>query len=85
MCRSCHNGNRGISKQGFELVKRLNPGIGYKLFVSMMNVWQHEIKEIMGGMGINSIEALKGNCLMLRSVDLNEKKLEILEIKHAGE
>ena len=33
-------------------------------------------------MGINSIEALKGNRLMLRGVGLNEKELEILGIKH---
>jgi glutamate synthase domain-containing protein 2 len=67
-----------------ELVKRLNPEIGYKRLVNLMTAWQHEIKEMMGGMGINSIEALKGNRLMLRGVGLNEKELEILGIKHAG-
>ena len=35
--------------------------------------------------GINSIEALRGNRLMLRGVGLNEKELEILGVKHAGE
>ena len=50
-----------------------------------MTAWQHEIKELMGGMGINSIEALKGNRLMLRGVGLTEKELEILGILHAGE
>ena len=45
----------------------------------------HEIKELMGGMGINSIEALRGNRLMLRGVGLNAKELEILGIHHAGE
>lgn len=39
----------------------------------------------MGGMGINSIEALRGNRLMLRGVGLTEKELAILGIKHAGE
>ena len=43
------------------------------------------LKEMMGGMGINSIEALKGNRLMLRGVGLNEKELEILGIMHAGD
>ena len=33
----------------------------------------------------NSIEALRGNRLMLRGVGLNEKELEILGISHAGE
>ena len=33
-------------------------------------------------MGINSIEALKGNRLMLRGVGMTEKELEILGISH---
>lgn len=87
LCRSCHAGkcNWGIATQVPELVKRLNPEIGYKRLVNLMTAWQHEIKEMMGGMGINSIESLKGNRLMLRGVGLNEKELEILGIKHAGE
>ena len=44
-----------------------------------------EIQEMMGGMGINSIEALRGNRLMLRGVGLNETELRILGISHAGE
>jgi glutamate synthase domain-containing protein 2 len=87
LCRSCHAGkcNWGIATQVPEFVKRLNPEIGYKRLVNLMIAWQHEIKEMMGGMGINSIESLKGNRLMLRGVGLNDKELEILGIKHAGE
>ena len=87
LCRSCHAGkcNWGIATQAPELVKRLDPDIGYKRLVNLMTAWKHEIKEMMGGMGINSIEALKGNRLMLRGIGLNEKELAILGIKHAGE
>jgi len=87
LCRSCHKGrcNWGIATQVPELVKRLNPDIGYKRLVNLVTAWDHEIKEMMGLMGINSIESLKGNRLMLRGVGLNEKELEILGIKHAGE
>jgi glutamate synthase domain-containing protein 2 len=87
LCRSCGTGkcNWGIATQRPELVKRLNPDVGYKRLVNLVKAWQHEIKEMMGGMGINSIEALKGNRLMLRGVGLNEKELAILGIKHAGE
>jgi glutamate synthase domain-containing protein 2 len=87
LCRSCHGGkcNWGIATQVPELTKRLNPDIGYKRLVNLLKAWQHEIMEMMGGMGINSIESLKGNRLMLRGVGLNEKELEILGIKHAGE
>ena len=41
--------------------------------------------EMMGGMGINSIEALIGNRQMLRGVGMTSKELEILGIAHAGE
>ena len=53
--------------------------------MNLVTAWNHEIKEMMGGMGINSIEALRGNRLMLRGVGLTEKELAILGIKHAGE
>mgnify|MGYP000256199644 FL=1 len=87
LCGSCHTGkcNWGIATQVPELVKRLNPDIGYKRLVNLLTAWQHEIKEMMGGMGINSIESLKGNRLMLRGVGLTDKELEILGIKYAGE
>lgn len=87
LCRSCHSGkcNWGIATQRPELVKRLNPDIGTARLVNLVNAWSAEIKEMMGGMGINSIEALKGNRLMLRGIGLNETELRILGIKHAGE
>ncbi|SDB20067.1 Glutamate synthase domain-containing protein 2 [Ruminococcaceae bacterium FB2012] len=87
LCRTCQSGkcNWGIATQDPELVKRLNPDIGYKRLVNLMDAWRHEIKELMGGMGINSIESLRGNRLMLRGVGLTAKELEILGISHAGE
>ncbi|MCI9272904.1 MAG: 4Fe-4S dicluster domain-containing protein [Clostridiales bacterium] len=87
LCRSCQQGrcNWGIATQRPDLVKRLNPNVGSERLVNLITAWEHEIKEMMGGMGINSIEALRGNRLMLRGVGLNEKELQILGIKHAGE
>jgi len=87
LCRTCQSGkcNWGIATQRPDLVKRLNPDIGSERLVNLMTAWRHEIMEIMGGMGINSIEALRGNRLMLRGVGLNEKELQILGIAHAGE
>ncbi|MDR2772080.1 MAG: FMN-binding glutamate synthase family protein, partial [Elusimicrobiota bacterium] len=74
-----------IATQVPELVRRLNPDIMYKRLVNLVSAWNHEIQEILGGMGINAIDSLRGNKLMLRGVDLNTKELEILGIKHAGE
>lgn len=87
LCRSCHNGkcNWGIATQRPDLVKRLDPNIGYKRLVNLITAWNHEIKEMMGGMGLNSIEALRGNRLMLRGVGLNSEELKVLGIRHAGE
>lgn len=87
LCRSCHTGkcNWGIATQTPELVKRLDPTEGARRLVNLVTAWNREIKEMMGGMGINSIEALKGNRLMLRAIGVTEKELEILGVKHAGE
>ena len=87
LCRTCQAGkcNWGIATQVPELVARLNPDEASQRLIHLLTAWNHEIKELMGGMGINSIEALRGNRLMLRGVGLNEKELEILGIAHAGE
>ncbi|MBQ7173491.1 MAG: 4Fe-4S binding protein [Clostridia bacterium] len=87
LCRTCQSGkcNWGIATQRPDLVKRLNPDIGSERLCNLMHAWRHEIMEIMGGMGINSIEALRGNRLMLRGVGLNETELGILGVSHAGE
>jgi len=87
LCRSCQTGRCcwGIATQRPELVKRLDPEEAAARLVNLVTAWKHEIKEMMGGMGINSIEALRGNRVMLRGIHLNEKELEILGIAHAGE
>lgn len=87
LCHTCQTGRCawGIATQDPGLVKRLEPDMAASRLVNLMTAWQHEIKELMGGMGINSVEALKGNRLMLRGVGLTEKELDILGVKHAGE
>ena len=68
-----------------EELKRLDPDEGAERLINLMTAWKREIMEMMGGMGINSIEALRGNRLMLRAVGLTEKELSILGVAHAGE
>jgi glutamate synthase domain-containing protein 2 len=87
VCRACGQGkcNWGIATQRSELTKRLNPEIGAERLINLVHGWNHEIQELMGGMGINSLDSLRGNRLMLRGVGLNEKELEILGVKYAGE
>ena len=87
LCRSCQTGRCcwGIATQRPDLVKRLNPQQSAERLVNLVTAWKHEIKEMMGGMGINSIEALRGNRVMLRGIHLTDKELEILGVAHAGE
>ena len=87
ICASCHTGRCawGLATQDPELTRRLDPEKGAERLVNLVNAWTREIKEMMGGMGINSIEALRGNRRALRGVDLNVKELEILGIGYAGE
>ena len=40
---------------------------------------------MMGGMGINAIESLRGNRLALRGVALNSHELKTLGIRLAGD
>ena len=87
LCRTCQTGrcSWGIATQDPELVKRLDIESGSRRLVNLLTAWKHEIKEMMGGMGINSIEALRGNRLMLRGIGMTDRELAILGISHAGE
>lgn len=87
MCQKCFTGkcNWGIATQDPRLTRRLNPEIGAQRAANLIRAWKHEIKEMLGGMGINAIESLRGNRLMLRGIGLNEKELNILGIKAVGE
>lgn len=87
LCGTCQSGrcNWGIATQQPQLVARLDPEEGCQRLINLLTAWNHELKEMMGGMGINSIEALRGNRLMLRGIGLSQKELDILGVKHAGE
>lgn len=86
-CGDCASGrcNWGIATQRADLVARLNPEATAERVVNLVSGWNREIQEMMGGMGINAIDSLRGNRLMLRGVGLNEEELEILGVKYAGE
>jgi hypothetical protein len=42
------------------------------------------LKDILGGMGINAIESLRGNRLQLRGIGLSNAELDILGVRLAG-
>lgn len=86
-CQDCARGkcNWGIATQYDHLNKRLHPEQAAKRVVNLVHAWTREIEEMMGGMGINSIDSLRGNRFMLRGIDVNKKEQEILGVKYAGE
>ncbi|MCX6354208.1 MAG: glutamate synthase-related protein [Candidatus Aureabacteria bacterium] len=87
MCQRCYTGkcNWGIATQDPYLVKRLNPEIATRRLANLIRAWSLEIKELLGGMGANAIESLRGNRLRLRGIGLSKEELDILGVKPAGE
>jgi glutamate synthase domain-containing protein 2 len=86
LCQKCHTGNCswGIATQRAELVRRLDPEWAADRLVNLVRGWEHEIKEVMGAMGINAIESLRGNRERLRGLGLDSETLKILGVKPAG-
>ena len=87
VCQRCHTGKCawGLTTTDPWLTKRLNPEIGKERLVNMLKGWAMEIKEMLGGMGINSIESIRGNRFHLRGVGLTTEELKVLNVRHAGE
>ncbi|MCX8052827.1 MAG: glutamate synthase-related protein [Armatimonadetes bacterium] len=86
LCQKCYSGkcNWGIATQDPYLAKRVNPDIARKRLVNLVKGWSHEIKEMLGGMGINSIESLRGSRSQLRGIGLTTEELNVLGVAPAG-
>ena len=86
ICQKCHTGNCswGIATQRPELVRRLDPEWGAERLVNLVRGWEHEIKDVMGAMGINAIESLRGNRERLRGLGLDSETLRTLGVKAVG-
>jgi hypothetical protein len=42
------------------------------------------LKEILGALGVNAIESLRGSRERLRGINLNQEMLDVLGVKHVG-
>jgi glutamate synthase domain-containing protein 2 len=86
VCQQCHTGKCawGICTSDLRLSKRINPDIGARRLANLLRGWSLEIKDILGGMGINALESLRGNRLQLRGVGLTDTELETLGVRMAG-
>jgi glutamate synthase domain-containing protein 2 len=85
-CQQCHTGKCawGICTTDPWLTKRVNPDIGARRLSNLLRGWSLELKDILGGMGINALESLRGNRLHLRGVGLTDTELKILGVRMAG-
>jgi len=86
VCQQCHTGKCawGICTTDPWLTKRVNPDIGARRLSNLLRGWSLELKDILGGMGINALESLRGNRLHLRGIGLTDTELEILGVRMAG-
>jgi len=75
MCQRCYRGKCawGIATNDPELAKRLDPDVATQRLINLVEGWGHEIKEILGGMGINALESY------LQSKDAYIKWMEVLK------
>ena len=86
VCQQCHTGKCawGICTSDLSLSKRINPDIGARRLANLLRGWSLELKDMLGGMGINALESLRGNSLPHRGSGLNDTELEILGVRMAG-
>ncbi len=87
LCQRCYTGKCpwGITTTDPEISRRLNPEIASRRLINLVRAWSMEIKEMLGGMGMNAVESLRGNREQLRGVRLTDTELGILGVKMAGE
>ena len=86
-CKQCYTGlcPWGICTQRPDLRKRIKVDIAAKNVINLINAWSMEIKEVLGALGMNAIESLRGNRDRLRGIDIPQPYLDILGIKAVGE
>ena len=86
LCQGCHTGSCswGIATHKPELVRRLDPEWGAERLTNLVTAWSNELKEILGALGVNAIESLRGSRERLRTLGLDAQTSEILGVKPAG-
>jgi len=86
VCQKCHTGccSWGICTQRPELTRRLDPEWGASQVVNLVRAWTHEIAEVLGALGVNAIESLRGSRERLRGLGLDQTVLDVLGVKAAG-
>jgi glutamate synthase domain-containing protein 2 len=86
LCQKCYTGrcSWGICTQDPELTRRLDPLVGSRRIANLIRAWSAELEEILGALGLNAVESLRGSKERLRGLDLDQTTLDVLGVKPAG-
>ncbi len=86
LCQRCYASkcSYGITTNRPDLVERIDIDLATEALLNLIQSWSDEIKELMGGMGINTIGSLVGNRDRLRGIHLSTLEMEALGVKQAG-
>jgi glutamate synthase domain-containing protein 2 len=87
VCQHCHMGicAWGIATQRVELSSRLDPKVASAKVTNLFRAWNEELREVLGAMGIDSVESLVGNRDRLRYFGSNPRIADVIDVKHVGE
>ena len=86
LCQRCYTGrcSWGITTQDPALTRRLDPYLGSRRLANLVRAWAAELEEILGAMGVNAVESLRGSRERLRAIGLDSTTMNILGVKPAG-
>ena len=86
LCQACHTGRCawGLTTQDEALAARQDIDEGIERLTNLLHAWSAEMKEMLGALGINAVESLRGNRERLRAVGLDAGTLDVLGVDPAG-
>jgi len=86
LCQACYTGRCawGLTTQDERLMRRQRIEEGVERVYNLLRAWTLELKDVLGALGINAIESLRGNRERLRGLGLDQSTLEVLGIQPAG-
>ncbi|HIP96516.1 MAG TPA: FMN-binding glutamate synthase family protein [Anaerolineae bacterium] len=86
LCQACYTGKCawGLTTQDERLMRRQRVEEGTERVYNLLRAWTLELKDVLGALGINAIESLRGNRERLRGLGLDQSTLDVLGIRPAG-
>jgi glutamate synthase domain-containing protein 2 len=86
LCQKCYTGrcSWGICTQDPELTRRIDPVVGARRIANLIRAWTAELEEILGALGLNAVESLRGSKERLRGLGLEHSTLDVLGVKTVG-